>query len=149
MWQLSFHMFRAFFFISTLLFRFYVSTLCFDSLFRFFPNNFLVFCCQRIIENAPTLINIIITPASSTPSITAMTDDLKSISRMLAASVPVHAPVPGTGIPTKRSNAKNNPLPAFACSFLPPFSPFSKHQVKNFPITGLSAPQISTFLAKK
>ena len=30
-----------------------------------------------------------------------------------------------------------------------PFSPFSRHQPKNFPITGLSAPQISTFLAKK
>ena len=35
----------------------------------------------------------------------AKIEDLKSISRRLAASVPVHAPVPGSGIPTKRSSA--------------------------------------------
>jgi len=53
-------------------------------------------------------------PASSTPSMTAATVDLKSISRILAASVPVHAPVPGSGIPTKSKSATNRPLPAFA-----------------------------------
>ena len=40
--------------------------------------------------------------------------DLKSIFSMLAASVPVQAPVPGRGMPTKSSRATNNPLPAFS-----------------------------------
>ena len=53
-----------------------------------------------------------IIPARSTPSMTAATVDLKSISRILAASVPVHAPVPGSGMPTNKSNAINVPLPA-------------------------------------
>lgn len=65
---------------------------------------------------------------------TARTLVLKSISRILAASVPVHAPVPGSGMPTKSSRASGSPRPAFAFSFSPPFSPFSRHQVKNFPI---------------
>ena len=46
------------------------------------------------------------TPASSTPPIHAMTLRLKSMSSRLAASVPVHAPVPGSGMPTKRSSAQ-------------------------------------------
>ena len=61
-----------------------------------------------------------------TPNITASTLDLKSISKILAASVPVQAPVPGNGIPTNNSRATNNPFPAVSCSFFPPFSPFSK-----------------------
>ena len=81
--------------------------------------------------------------------ITAMTLDLKSISSRLAASVPVQAPVPGSGMPTNKSSATNKPLPAEACSFWPPFSPFCIHQVKKPPITGLSEPHSSTFLAKK
>ena len=40
------------------------------------------------------------TLASTTPPITAMTLFLKPISRKLAARVPVHAPVPGNGMPT-------------------------------------------------
>ena len=68
---------------------------------------------------------------------------------MLAASVPVHAPVPGSGIPTNRSSATKSPLPAFSCSFCPPFSPFSRQKRKNLPITGLSAPHSSTRLAKR
>ena len=84
-----------------------------------------------------------------TPNITASTLDLKSMSKILAASVPVQAPVPGNGIPTNNSRATNNPFPAVACNFLPPFSPFSRHHVKKFPITGLSAPQTRIFLAKK
>ena len=75
-------------------------------------------------------------PARMTPNITANMLDLKFMSKILAARVPVHAPVPGNGIPTSNSRATNNPLPAVACNFFPPFSPFSKHQVKKFPITG-------------
>ena len=45
---------------------------------------------------------------------TARTLVLKSISRILAASVPVHAPVPGSGMPTKSSRASGSPRPAFA-----------------------------------
>ena len=44
--------------------------------------------------------------------------------------------------------AKKIPLfPAVFFSFSPPFSPFSKHQVKNFPIIFLSFPHSNTFLA--
>ena len=60
------------------------------------------------------LSTIIIIPAKSTPSITAMVVDLKSISRMLAARVPVHAPVPGSGMNRNRSSACNSHLPPFA-----------------------------------
>ena len=49
----------------------------------------------------------------------------------------------------KRSSATNNPFPALASSFFPPFSPFSRQKVKNFPITGLSLPHSKTFLAKR
>ena len=67
-----------------------------------------------------------------TPNITASTLDLKSISKILAASVPVQAPVPGNGIPTNNNNAQKIPLLlADSLNFLPPFSPFSIHQVKN------------------
>ena len=45
-------------------------------------------------------------PAKITPPITASTLFLKSISKILAANVPVHAPVPGNGIPTNKSSAK-------------------------------------------
>ena len=82
-------------------------------------------------------------PAKMTPNITASTLDLKFISKILAASVPVQAPVPGNGIPTNNNRATNNPFPAVACNFLPPFSPFSRHHVKKFPTTGLSARQES------
>ena len=54
------------------------------------------------------------TPASKTPSITAMVVDLKSISKILAASVPVHAPVPGSGIPTNNNKATKVLLPTFS-----------------------------------
>ena len=42
-------------------------------------------------------------PAMATPSETASAVDLMPMSRKLAASVPVHAPVPGMGIPTNSS----------------------------------------------
>ena len=71
-------------------------------------------------------------PAKITPAITETTLFLKSISKRLAASVPVQAPVPGSGIPTKRNKAQYKPRPAFSCNFLPPFSPFSKQNLKNF-----------------
>ena len=81
-----------------------------------------------------TLAVIMMTPARRTPSMTATTVDLKSMSRILAARVPVHAPVPGRGIPTNNKSATKSPLPAFSVSFLPPFSPFSRQNVKNLPI---------------
>ena len=90
------------------------------------------------------------TPASKTPHIAASTLDLKFIFKKLAASVPVHAPVPGSGIPTNKSNATKSPLPAVACNFYPPFSPFAVHQRQNLPIIlGILLPISSTFLANK
>ena len=83
------------------------------------------------------------------PPITAKNDFFLSISNTLATKHPVHAPVPGSGIPTKRNKAQYKPRPAFSCSFFPPFSPFSKQNVKNFPIYFLSDPHSKTFLAKK
>ena len=77
----------------------------------------------------------IIIPARITPRATALTLVLKSKFKKLAANVPVQAPVPGSGIPTKSNNAKKIPLfPAVSFNFFPPFSPFSKHHVKNLPI---------------
>lgn len=99
--------------------------------------------------NNPWLAANMISPARHTPAITAILLFLNPISKIDAASVPVHAPVPGNGIPTKINSAQNNPFPADFCNFLPPFSPFSKHHVKNFPMIGLSLPQTKTFLAKK
>ena len=71
----------------------------------------------------------------------------------------VGIPIPGTGawtgtlaargMPTKSMSATNIPLPAFASSFLPPFSPFSRQKEKNLPINFLSEPQTRTFLAKR
>ena len=96
------------------------------------------------------LPNDIIIPANITPKATAVILVLKSSFKKLAARVPVHAPVPGKGIPTNKSNAQNIPLfPADAFNFSPPFSPFSKHHVKNFPIIFLFFPHSSTFLANK
>ena len=44
----------------------------------------------------------IIIPASKTPKVTAKILVLKSRFKKLAASVPVHAPVPGSGTPTNK-----------------------------------------------
>lgn len=90
-----------------------------------------------------------IIPASITPHTTAIIDFLKSIFRNDAAKVPVHAPVPGSGIPTNKNKAKYKPLPADSYNFLPPFSPLFKHQVKNLPIIFLSFPHNNTLLANK
>ena len=79
----------------------------------------------------------------------ARTLDLKSMSKRLAASVPVHAPVPGSGMPTNSSSAHGRPRPAVAFSFAPPLWPFSRQKVKNLPMTGLSAPHSSTLRARK
>ena len=48
-------------------------------------------------------------PARITPSITAITLRLKSQSRIDAAKVPVQAPVPGSGIPTKVEGPRRFP----------------------------------------
>ena len=55
-----------------------------------------IYCHRR--EKPTTLAVIMITPARRTPSMTAMIVGTKSMSRMLAARVPVQAPVPGSGI---------------------------------------------------
>ena len=102
-----------------------------------------------IAPNSPALAAPMMMPARSTPSSTASTLDLKSISSRLAASVPVHAPVPGSGMPTKSISATKSPFPAVACSFLPPFSHFSRQKVKNFPMTGLSFPHTRILRAKR
>ena len=44
------------------------------------------------------------------------------------------------------NKAQYKPFPAFSWSFLPPFSPFSRQNVKNFPIIFLSDPHTNTFL---
>ena len=56
--------------------------------------------------NSPREARSIISPATSTPAKIAIMVFLKSRLRMLAAKVPVQAPVPGTGIATKRKSAK-------------------------------------------
>ena len=89
-------------------------------------------------------------PARMTPSITARLLRLKSQSRIEAARVPVQAPVPGRGMPTKSNKAQKIPLsPAAFSSFCPPLWPFSRHQLKKPPMMGLLAPQVSVRRAKK
>ena len=61
-----------------------------------------------------------IVPASTTPSATASVADFQPIFKMLAAIIPVQAPVPGIGIPTNNINAKNSPAPLV---FFDNFSP--------------------------
>ena len=85
------------------------------------------------------LPNDIIIPASTTPSATAVILVLNPRFKILATRVPVHAPVPGNGMPTNNSNAQNVPfVPADSFNLFPPFSPFSKHHVKNFFVYFLS-----------
>lgn len=88
------------------------------------------------------------TPASIIPHKHAIMLFLKSILNILAASIPVHAPVPGIGIPIKSTSAINNPLPAVSCNFRPALLPFSIQNLKNFPITFLFFP-IQAVYAKK
>lgn len=88
-------------------------------------------------------------PANSTPPSAAIVVFLKSKFKILAAKVPVHAPVPGTGIPMKSNRATYRLRPAFFCNFLPPFSPFFRHHEQNFPIIFLSLPQVKNFRANK
>ena len=62
----------------------------------------------------------IIIPANKTPSVVANILVLKPRFKKLAARVPVQAPVPGKGIPTKINKAQKIPLsPAEALSFCP------------------------------
>ena len=98
----------------------------------------------------PMLARPMMQPARITPRQTAAVVDLIPMSRKLAPSAPVHAPVPGRGIPTNSIRAMNKPpRPAVLVSFLPAFSPFSRKNVKILPIYFLSLPHSRTFLAKK
>ena len=56
--------------------------------------------------NRPSEKASMMSPAESTPARIAMTVFLKSRFKMLAARVPVQAPVPGIGIATNRNSAK-------------------------------------------
>ena len=58
-----------------------------------------------VTENITLLKSPMIIPAKTTPAIAAVTLFLKSRFKILAARVPVHAPVPGRGIPTNKNNA--------------------------------------------
>ena len=60
---------------------------------------------KSMAPNRPSDARSMIAPARRTPSSTNKTLFLKSMSRMLAARVPVQAPVPGSGMPTNRSRA--------------------------------------------
>ena len=75
--------------------------------------------------NSPADARPISIPAIITPPIHAIKTSLNFILRSELAKVPVQAPVPGSGIPTKSKRAITSPLPAFSWSFCPPFSPFS------------------------
>lgn len=88
-------------------------------------------------------------PARITPSITAITLRLKSQSRIDAARVPVQAPVPGSGIPTKVEGPRRHPYLQQLFKFLATTVTFLRHQVKKPPIRGLSAPHSRTRRAKK
>ena len=61
-----------------------------------------------IAPNTPADARPIITPARTTPTITATVLFLKSKSSKLAAKVPVQAPVPGSGIPTNSTSPKKS-----------------------------------------
>ena len=89
------------------------------------------------------------TPASIIPHKHAIMLFLKSILNILAASIPVHAPVPGIGIPIKSTSAINNPLPSVSCNFRPALLLFSIQNLKNFPITFLFFPHSSSLCEKR
>ncbi len=78
----------------------------------------------NIAVNTPAEAIPIIIPASNTPPRTAITLFLKPISRKLAASVPVHAPVPGIGIPTNNKSAIKDHSQPSALTFLHLCDPF-------------------------
>ena len=60
----------------------------------------------KMTLNNPSETASIMSPATSTPAIMANMVFLKFKFRMLAARVPVQAPVPGIGMATKRKRAK-------------------------------------------
>ena len=77
------------------------------------------------------------TPASSTPPMQATSTSLNFMSKIEPARVPVHAPVPGSGMPTKISKAATRPRPAFASRARPAFSPLTTKNLQMPPISGL------------
>ena len=107
------------------------------------------FAMENSAVKRPRLPAIIIMPARRTPSITAMIVFLKLMSRRLAARVPVHAPVPGSGIPTKSSNATKIPRPAFDCNFSPAAFPLIKKKSQSFPMIFFPLPHSRNFLANR
>ena len=63
---------------------------------------------NRTLKNPNETANIM-SPATSTPAMIEITVFLKSSFKILAAKVPVQAPVPGIGIATNRNNANYVP----------------------------------------
>ena len=88
-------------------------------------------------------------PASSTPPMQARTLDLKSMSSRLAASVPVHAPVPGSGCRQTAAAPKADRGRPWPSASRRPCGPSKAEGEKLAPMTGLSAPHSSTLRAKK
>lgn len=70
----------------------------------------MLFSYERIakIHGIPYEIIDIIIVASINPHIIAGNDFLNFISRREAIKEPVHAPVPGSGIPTNRTKPRNS-----------------------------------------
>ena len=99
---------------------------------------------------ASRLMTSIMIPAIRTPRTTALVVFLRSKSSMEAARVPVHAPVPGSGIPTNSINAINAPcFLELAVSYFPAFSPFWRIHLK-IPLPCFHVlPQIRIFLANR
>lgn len=89
-----------------------------------------------------------ITPARKTPAVQARTVFLKGASRRLAASVPVHAPVPGKGMPTNSVKAIKKPL-LFALSFSPAAAPRTRKKRHTPPIKRRSFPHSKNLRAKR
>ena len=92
---------------------------------------------------------IMMIPARRTPEITAMQVFFQSMSKRLAARVPVQAPVPGKGRPTNKKRAKYSPLPAFSCNLTPPRCPFSRQKVQIPLRIFLSCPHSKNFRANR
>ncbi len=77
------------------------------------------------------MLTVDIMPAArTTPAITDIAVSLAPIFRKLAPKVPVQAPVPGMGMPTKSISASIRPsLPALPANISPQVSKFPSRQI--------------------
>lgn len=124
---------------------------------HFNQNNLIIIKLQHSYPNsaikvprAKKLRQNMIVPATKTPPMQARTLFLNPMSRILAARVPVHAPVPGRGIPTKMKERYKQSLTGFLLQFLTAFfALFSRQNEKNLPITGLVRSPDKNFSCKQ